>query len=361
MAIAETGSFEAAARALHVTPSAVSQRVRALESVAGQVLVRRGTPCRPTAAGEALVRLGRQTRLLQAEAAEALGARATGSSCPVAVNADSLATWWRPVLAEVAELGRRRPAAGGRGPGLVGRPPAQRGVPGRGDQRPGGRAGLLGRGAGRAALPARGDPGAARAAPPSRSRRRGRRCRSWSSATRTSCSARCWPATASSGPPWCTGCRPARTSTRPCAPASGGGWSPTRSCGPDLADGRLALLWRDQRRRRPALAALAAGLDHPGPPHRRRATRGSRRAASDLRRHGLGRQHRHARTRSGARTPRGTGAAVVVQVLAGLPGQNAASSRSISDRSVALAMASSAVIFGRLVRAKNCAAATLPS
>ena len=41
--------------------------------------------------------------------------------------------------------------------------------------------------------------------------------------------------------------------------------------------------------------------------------------------------------------------------------QKAASSRSISDRSVAWAMASSALILGRLVCAKNCAAATLPS
>ena len=32
VAIADSGSFEAAARALHVTPSAVSQRIRALEA-----------------------------------------------------------------------------------------------------------------------------------------------------------------------------------------------------------------------------------------------------------------------------------------------------------------------------------------
>ena len=70
VAIADAGSFEAAARALHVTPSAVSQRIRALEAAAGQVLVSRGTPCRPTAQGERLVRLGRHTRLLYDEAAD---------------------------------------------------------------------------------------------------------------------------------------------------------------------------------------------------------------------------------------------------------------------------------------------------
>ena len=101
VAIAEHGSFEAAARELHITPSAVSQRVRALEGIAGQVLVSRGAPCRPTPHGERLVRLGRQTRLLYDEASEALGA-VTTVELPVAVNADSLTTWFRDVLATAA-------------------------------------------------------------------------------------------------------------------------------------------------------------------------------------------------------------------------------------------------------------------
>lgn len=101
VAIADHGSFEAAARKLHVTPSAVSQRIRALESAAGQVLISRGNPCRPTPHGEWLVRLGRQTRLLYAEASRAITA-ATTVDLPVAVNADSLGGWFRDVLAEVA-------------------------------------------------------------------------------------------------------------------------------------------------------------------------------------------------------------------------------------------------------------------
>jgi LysR family transcriptional regulator, chromosome initiation inhibitor len=102
VAIAEHGSFEAAARELHITPSAVSQRIRALEAMAGQVLVSRGAPCRPTPHGERLVRLGRQTRLLYDEASAALGAVAT-VELPVAVNADSLTTWFRDVLATAAQ------------------------------------------------------------------------------------------------------------------------------------------------------------------------------------------------------------------------------------------------------------------
>jgi len=101
MMIADEGSFEAAARRLHVTPSAVSQRVRALEGLAGQVLVRRTSPAVVTDAGEPLVRLARQLRLLSAEAAVALG-EGNVVDLAVAVNADSLATWFRPVLTAVA-------------------------------------------------------------------------------------------------------------------------------------------------------------------------------------------------------------------------------------------------------------------
>jgi LysR family transcriptional regulator (chromosome initiation inhibitor) len=102
VAIADHGSFEAAARVLHVTASAVSQRIRALESAAGQVLVSRTTPCRPTEAGAAYVRLGRQTRLLFEEVRLAVDDADRVVSLPVAVNADSLATWFRDVLSTVA-------------------------------------------------------------------------------------------------------------------------------------------------------------------------------------------------------------------------------------------------------------------
>ena len=102
VAIADHGTFEAAARALHVTPSAVSQRIRALEREVGQVVIRRTTPCRPTEPGEALVRLGRQVRLLDEEARVAMKDHVGRVEVTVAVNADTLATWFRDVLAEVA-------------------------------------------------------------------------------------------------------------------------------------------------------------------------------------------------------------------------------------------------------------------
>lgn len=97
-AVVEQGSFEAAARALHVTPSAVSQRIKALEQTVGQVLVRRTKPCVATTAGEALVRFAGQMALLEKEAlAEARG----DARLSVVVNADSLDSWFLPVLAQV--------------------------------------------------------------------------------------------------------------------------------------------------------------------------------------------------------------------------------------------------------------------
>lgn len=103
-AVVTEGSFEAAARALHVTPSAVSQRVRALENAVGTVLVRRSRPVAPTDPGRTLLRLARQIELLGNEAAAELGPVEQDTrpvTVPLAVNADSLATWVLPALAAV--------------------------------------------------------------------------------------------------------------------------------------------------------------------------------------------------------------------------------------------------------------------
>lgn len=105
MAVVRDGTFDAAARPLHVTPSAVSQRIKALEQRVGRVLVVRSKPIRPTAAGETLLRLSQQLTLLQDETLRELGTERTGdrpTTLPIAVNADSLATWILPPLARVA-------------------------------------------------------------------------------------------------------------------------------------------------------------------------------------------------------------------------------------------------------------------
>jgi LysR family transcriptional regulator, chromosome initiation inhibitor len=103
-AVVEQGTLDAAAATLHVTPSAVSQRLRALETAAGRVLLVRSKPARPTAAGEAVLRLARQVELLAADTTAELagGDEATPAALGVAVNADSLATWFLPALAPLA-------------------------------------------------------------------------------------------------------------------------------------------------------------------------------------------------------------------------------------------------------------------
>ncbi|MEZ7002984.1 LysR family transcriptional regulator ArgP [Streptomyces sp. AD55] len=103
LAVVDEGTFDAAATALHVTPSAVSQRVKALEKRAGRVLLTRTKPVRPTESGEVLVRLARQVTRLERDAAAELGLSGAGepTRVSVAVNADSLAVWFLQALTRV--------------------------------------------------------------------------------------------------------------------------------------------------------------------------------------------------------------------------------------------------------------------
>jgi LysR family transcriptional regulator (chromosome initiation inhibitor) len=104
-AVIELGSFDAAATHLHITPSAVSQRIKALEQRVGQVLVVREKPCRATAAGIPLLRLAAQMALLEAEALAETGDRPLDPiRVAVAVNADSMATWFTGIFVRLPGL-----------------------------------------------------------------------------------------------------------------------------------------------------------------------------------------------------------------------------------------------------------------
>jgi DNA-binding transcriptional LysR family regulator len=98
-AAVDAGTLDGAARALHVTPSAVSQRLKALEQATGRVLLVRSRPVVVTEPGRAVRRLAREVDLLAADAARELSPDAGDRVVlPVAVNADSLATWLLPAL-----------------------------------------------------------------------------------------------------------------------------------------------------------------------------------------------------------------------------------------------------------------------
>ena len=108
-AVLSEGSFEAAARRLHLTPSAISQRLKQLEERLGQVLVQRTIPCQPTVAGKTLARFTGQLALLEAELLNEVGAgvdegdeSAMPLRIPVVVNADSLDSWFIEVFDQLA-------------------------------------------------------------------------------------------------------------------------------------------------------------------------------------------------------------------------------------------------------------------
>ncbi len=111
------GTFDAAARSLHVTPSAVSQRIKALEATVGRVLLQRSRPVVPTESGRALLSLAHQIEVLSADLVHTLNLESGDDSAdpaspprpapripmPLAVNADSLATWILPALAGLTD------------------------------------------------------------------------------------------------------------------------------------------------------------------------------------------------------------------------------------------------------------------
>jgi LysR family transcriptional regulator (chromosome initiation inhibitor) len=107
--VVQEGSFERAARVLNVTPSAISQRIKLLEERLGTVLVARGQPCTATDTGRLLCRHIEQVAMLEQDLRGALpnlsqpaspGERVT---LRVAVNADSLGTWFTKAIAAFRE------------------------------------------------------------------------------------------------------------------------------------------------------------------------------------------------------------------------------------------------------------------
>jgi LysR family transcriptional regulator, chromosome initiation inhibitor len=103
-AVIEHGSFGAAARALSLTLAAVSLRIKSLEDVMGQRLLVRGKAVHATPAGQALLAHVRQVRLMEADLlgggdAAPHGKAARLRSLSVAVNADSLTSWFLPGVA----------------------------------------------------------------------------------------------------------------------------------------------------------------------------------------------------------------------------------------------------------------------
>ena len=110
-AVVREGSFERAARVLHITPSAVSQRIRQMEERVGAVLIVRGQPCTATEAGARICRHADSVAMLEHDLRRDLpalapeDAQAEHTTIRIAINADSIATW---ALDAVHDLVRQR-------------------------------------------------------------------------------------------------------------------------------------------------------------------------------------------------------------------------------------------------------------
>ncbi|MDZ4187944.1 MAG: HTH-type transcriptional regulator ArgP [Hydrogenophaga sp.] len=110
-AVVEHRGFGPAAQALSLTLAAVSLRIKALEETLGQRLLVRGKQVRATPAGQALLAHVKQVRMMEADLLSGLqGSEARGGvrwqSLSVAINADSVASWFLPGVAPVLQRHR---------------------------------------------------------------------------------------------------------------------------------------------------------------------------------------------------------------------------------------------------------------
>jgi len=101
LAVAESGSFDAAAQRLCITASAVTLRVQALEKDLGQILLLRERPCRVTQAGQQLLEHLQHQRLREQNLLQQFMGQSSQHEFhqfSIATNADSLSTWLLKVL-----------------------------------------------------------------------------------------------------------------------------------------------------------------------------------------------------------------------------------------------------------------------
>lgn len=103
-AVIEHGGFGQAAQALSLTLAAVSLRIKSLEDTLGQRLLVRGKQVRATPAGQALLGHVKQVRLMEADVLAGMQGGVQGEgvhwqSLSVAINADSVASWFLPGVA----------------------------------------------------------------------------------------------------------------------------------------------------------------------------------------------------------------------------------------------------------------------
>ena len=104
-AVLQEQNFDRAAKSLHITQSAISQRIKQLEQQFAEPLLIRSQPLQATPLGQKLLAHYRQVHQLELElAGELAPVEPQGPiRISIAVNADSLATWFLPAIAPLLE------------------------------------------------------------------------------------------------------------------------------------------------------------------------------------------------------------------------------------------------------------------
>lgn len=102
-AVLKEQSFDKAAKRLFITQSAISQRIKLLETEYGEPLLIRSQPIKATPLGQKL--LGHYQRVLQLESEldKQLNKHNQLQTLPLAVNGDSLVTWFVDALAPILQ------------------------------------------------------------------------------------------------------------------------------------------------------------------------------------------------------------------------------------------------------------------